>query len=172
MRLLTVTTALLLTGPTAAQTPQPAQNCAATTPALPPELTGWPNRAPLTAATIALAASQATLAIGRSAQLRLSPTTAVRYPVRPGRPAAPSTNGGIASFTVARPGTYRVALGSGMWIDVVQGGQAIASTTHAHGPACSGIRKIVDFRLRPGRHLLQISGGKEPNVTILVVPVD
>jgi hypothetical protein len=170
MRFLAATIALSLAALTAAQTPPPAQNCA-TTPALPLELTAWPNRTPLTAATTAPAAAQASLTIGKAAQLRLSPTPTIRFPVRPDRPAAPNTHGGIASFTVAHPGTYRVALGSGMWIDVVQEGRAIASTTHAHGPACSGIRKIVDFRLKTGRHLLQISGGKEPNVTVLVVPV-
>jgi hypothetical protein len=170
MRLLAATIVLSLAASVGAQTPPPAQDCA-TTPALPPELAAWPDCAQLTAATTAPAASQATLTIGKAVQLRRSSTPTVRYAVRPNRPAASNTHGGIASFTVARPGTYRVALGSGMWIDVVQEGRAIASTTHAHGPACSGIRKIVDFRLKPGRHLLQVSGGNGESVTVLVVPV-
>lgn len=169
MRLLAATLALALSTPTTAQIP--ARNCAATTPALPPELAAWPDRAPLTAAIAGSTASQATLAIGKAAQLRLSPTTAIRYPVRPGRPAAPNTHGGIAGFTVARSGTYRVALGSGMWIDLIRDDRAIASTTHSHGPPCSGVRKIVDFHLEPGRHLLQLSGGTGQSVDVLVVPV-
>lgn len=164
MRLLAATTALLLT----AQTTPPAPDCAATTPALPPGLAAWPDRAPLTAAISAPAATRATLPIGKAAQLSLSPTPTVRFPVRPERPAAPGTHGGIVAFTVTRPGTYRVALGSGMWIDLIRDGRAIASATHAHGPTCSGIRKMVDFRLTPGRHLLQLSGGKEPSVTVMI----
>ena len=112
-------------------------------------------------------AERATLAIGQAFQLRLFPTP-VRYAVRPERPIAPGSYGGIATFTVARPSIYRVTLGAGMWIDVVQGGKAIASATHRHGPPCSGIRKIVDFRLLPGRYLLQVSGGKEPDVTVMI----
>lgn len=170
MRFLAATIALSFTAPTTAQTPAP--NCTAATPALLPELAGWPDRTPLTAAASAPAAAQATLTIGKAAQLRLSPAAAVRFPIRPARPAAPDTQSGIAGFTVARPGTYRVALGSGLWIDMVRDGRAVASTAHAHGPACSGIRKLVDFRLTPGRYLVQLSGGREPSVTVMVVALD
>ncbi len=172
MRTLAATVALSLTAPAAAaaQIKPPEPTCAAP-PALPPEFAGWPTPTPLTAATTASGATGASLAIGQAARLRLSPTPAVRFALRPERPPAPDTRGGLVAFAVVRPGTYRVALGAAMWIDVVQGGKAIASAAHLHGPPCSGIRKTVDFRLAPGRHLLQISGGKEASVTAMIAAV-
>ncbi|WP_375404125.1 homogentisate 1,2-dioxygenase [uncultured Sphingomonas sp.] len=171
MRLLAATIALSLTTPSLAQTKPPEQTCPATAPALPPEFAGWRTRTPLTAATTAQNTTAATLAIGKAAQLRLAPASTLRFAVQPEKPSAPDTHGGIAAFTVTRPGTYRIALGAGMWIDLVRDGRAVPSTTHRHGPPCSGIRKTVDFRLTPGRHLLQISGGREPTVTAMIAAV-
>ncbi|WP_375427185.1 homogentisate 1,2-dioxygenase [uncultured Sphingomonas sp.] len=171
MRLLTTTLALSLTATAPAQTKSPEPKCVATTPALPPEFAGWLDRTPLTAATTAPAATRATLTVGKAAQLRLSPTPAVRFALRPERPAAPDTHAGLVAFTIARPGTYRVALGAGMWIDLVRDGRAVPSTTHRHGPPCGGIRKTVDFRLTPGRHLIQLSGGKESSVTAMIAAI-
>nr|WP_179220809.1 hypothetical protein [Sphingomonas laterariae] len=44
-------------------------------------------------------------------------------------------------------------------------GQQIAT---AHGPACSGVRKMVDFRLKAGRHVLQIAGSASPAIALMV----
>lgn len=92
----------------------------------------------------------------------------MRYVVPPEKPGKPATHGGLASFTVATPGTYRVALGAGAWVDVVRDGKAVASVAHGHGPACSTIRKMVDFRLTPGRYLLQIAGNADPVIPVMV----
>ncbi|MGJ3630031.1 hypothetical protein AB5I41_31865 [Sphingomonas sp. MMS24-JH45] len=86
-----------------------------------------------------------------------------------GKPPASDAAAGLAMFQVARPGTYRIALGTPAWIDVVRAGQPLAAMAHGHGPACSGIRKIVDFRLRPGRYVLQVSGGGTSPVPIMIV---
>ena len=69
---------------------------------------------------------------------------------------------------MTRPGTYRVALGAGAWVDMLRDGKAIASTAHGHGPACSGIRKIVDFPLTPGSYVLQLAGSPDANIPVLV----
>ncbi len=58
--------------------------------------------------------------------------------------------------------------GWGAWIDVVRDGKPLESIAHGHGPACSGIRKIVDFALQPGRYLVSIDGNEAPEVSILV----
>ena len=71
-------------------------------------------------------------------------------------------------FQVARAGTYRVALGTSAWIDVVRAGRALPSQAHGHGPACTGIRKIVDFRLTPGRYVLQLSGTMATTLPVLI----
>jgi homogentisate 1,2-dioxygenase len=61
-----------------------------------------------------------------------------------------------------------VALGSGAWIDVLKGKAAMASVAHGHGPDCSGIRKMVDFRLSPGRYTLQIAANGEQTLPLMI----
>lgn len=171
VKLVILTLALSVAAPAAAQmAPAEAAACPATPAALPPELAGWPDRTPLTAATKAsrptLAPAQ--LALGKAVDLALRPTPEVAYPLRPAKPGGTVSHGGLAGFAVTEAGTYRVALGAGAWIDVVRGGKAAESTAHGHGPACSGVRKMVDFALTPGRYILQIAGNGTPTIPVMV----
>ncbi|PZO77611.1 MAG: hypothetical protein DI632_08755 [Sphingomonas hengshuiensis] len=59
-------------------------------------------------------------------------------------------------------------MGGGAWIDVVDGTHGVASVDHGHGPACSGIRKMVDFDLPAGTHVVQITGSREDSLTMMV----
>lgn len=108
-----------------------------------------------------------TLAIGQATTLSLG--TAPVFAVPPGHAPAAGSFGGTLRFTVAVAGTYRIGLGSGVWIDVIRDGKPIASVAHDHGPACSPVRKIVDFALTPGSYALQLSGGKAASVDVMVV---
>jgi hypothetical protein len=108
------------------------------------------------------------LAIGRGADLSLHPLARVT-PVAPwGKEPAADASAGLAMFQVVRAGTYRVALGAPAWVDVVRAGKPLAAQAHGHGPACTGIRKIVDFRLQPGRYVLQLSGGGVTSLPLLI----
>ena len=68
-------------------------------------------------------------------------------------------------------------LGSAAWIDVLRdptlGTSGVAppipSVAHAHGPDCTGLRKMVDFDLMPGRHLLQVVGNSTAVLPMMVV---
>jgi len=65
------------------------------------------------------------------------------------------------SFDVTQAGVYGVALNQPGWIDVfpeLDGSAALPSVAHGHGPECSTIRKIVRFRLVPGKYKLTIVG--------------
>jgi hypothetical protein len=44
----------------------------------------------------------------------------------------------------------------------------VKSTAHGHGPNCTGIRKMVDYRLTPGPYILQISANGQPQMTVLL----
>ena len=110
----------------------------------------------------------ALLALGEAADATLQQTPRVAYPVEPGKPGGSVSFGGLLAFDVAEPATYRVALGSGAWIDVVEGGASLVSVAHGHGPECSGIRKMVDYTLKPGRHVLQIAASGEPRIALMV----
>lgn len=100
--------------------------------------------------------------------LSLLPTPKVSYPVRPEKPGGTVSYGGIVRFTVAEEGAWRVALGSGAWIDVIRDGKASPSIAHGRGPDCTGIRKMVDYRLSPGTYVLQIAANGSDTVTLMV----
>ncbi|GAA0679561.1 hypothetical protein FHT00_003171 [Sphingomonas insulae] len=140
-----------------------------TPPPLPAALAGWEPGVAVAAGTGAAGAPM--LTIGGGARATLVATNTLRYAHAPDKAAAPGSFGGLFAFTVARAGRYRVALGGGAWIDVVQGDRALISVAHDHGPACSPIRKMVDFDLTPGRYLLQVSGSKTRALPLMVATV-
>lgn len=125
-----------------------------------PELAGWSQRSPVTAAT---------LVPGKAVDAALLKSTDVRYPVAPQKSGTAATYGGVFGFTVTAPGTYRVALDQGAWIDVLAGGKPVTATAHGHGPDCSGVRKMVDFPLTAGPHVLQIAANATPAIAVMIV---
>jgi hypothetical protein len=146
--------------------PTADQRCAVSRPPLPAGLTGWSRRAPLAAGTSTRSAP--VIVVGHGADLRLAPADQVTPAVTSQRQPDIGETAGLALFQVARPGTYRVALGNAAWIDVVRAGRALAASAHGHGPACTGIRKMVDFKLEPGRYVLQLSGTKAASLPVMI----
>lgn len=64
-------------------------------------------------------------------------------------------------FDIRAAGRYAVAVGGArsalrpLWLDIVgRDGKPLTSVGHGHGPTCSGITKIVEFDLTPGRYTL------------------
>ena len=157
----------VLAAPVSAQQSEP--NCPPDAEPLPAGLAGWNARTSVNAVADAGGLGKTTLAVGKAVNLALSPASKVRYALSPEKAAGSASSGGMIGFTVERPGTYRVALGAAAWIDMVRDGKAAKSVGHGHGPACSGIRKMVDFSLQPGRYVLQISGNAAPAVALMVV---
>jgi hypothetical protein len=163
---------LTLSVPSLGQQESPLKHdCPAGPVALPPELASWASPAPITAGTDAAKLGGATLAIGQAVDAGLAHTSDIRYPLRPEQPGGSVSYGGIFAFTVAQAGTYRVAEGSGAWIDVVKDGKAIESTAHGHGPDCSTVRKMVDFPLEPGTYTLQIAANGQARLPLIVTRV-
>lgn len=150
--------ALLILMFQAAATPAPA--CTATV-APPAGLEAWNTISAITMGPIA---------VGKGTGVRLQPVEKVAFAPAPGRPAKPGSFGGVYQFNVATAGTYRIALEAGAWIDVVRDGKSLESVAHTEGPACSGIRKIVDFTLVPGRYALHLSGAKDAPMRVLIAP--
>lgn len=156
---------VIAAAPATAQTaPQPS--CANVRVALPSELAGWSAQVPVSAGT--KAGEGAALEIGRAALVSLHSAKHLDFAAPK---ATAEANGGTLAIAVAKPGMYRVALGSGAWVDLVQDGKPVASKAHAHGPRCSGIRKTVDFALEPGNYTIQLSGSAEDTVAMMVVRV-
>jgi len=108
--------------------------------------------------------------VGREATLALKPARQVDFKPALGRAAKPGTFGGFFPINIAKAGRYRIALSQGAWIDLVQKGDKLKSADHAHGPACSGMAKIVAFDLKPGRYWLQLSDAKAATIGVMVSP--
>lgn len=145
------------------------ESCPTPAAPLPADLAAWKTGPSLAAATDRATLGRTRLTVGRRAELMLAPSDTVRYPFTPSKPGEPTSLGGMASLSIARAGTYRVLLGTPAWIDVVKGRKAQTSTAHAHGAACSGIAKMVDFKLTPGRYTLQIAGSKATAAPVLIM---
>lgn len=142
--------------------------CPAGAEPVPPALAGWAAGMPVSAAADAGAAPAAP--IGKPVEVALHPAAHLKLPAPPARAAAADSHGGIVAIDVARAGRYRVVLSNASWIELVSNDRAVASTGHGHGPRCSGMRKIVDFDLPAGRHLIQLSGSGDATVRLMVVP--
>ncbi|WCM29448.1 homogentisate 1,2-dioxygenase [Sphingomonas sp. QA11] len=136
---------------------------------VPAEFAGWPSRKPMAAAVDSASLANTTLAPGAAVDLALAPTPAVTYALRPSRPGGSVSHGGMATVTISEAGTYRVAIGSAAWLDIVRDGASLESVGHGHGPACSGIRKMVDFTLKPGSYVLQIVGNGATTLPLTIV---
>lgn len=168
MRFLFLLSAPLLVAAQAAPMHAAPATCPTPAAALPADLAAWKPGPSLAAATDRSTLARARLTVGRRTELMLAPIDTVRFAFPPSKPGEPTSLGGMASFAIARTGTYRVVLGAPGWIDVVKGRKAQTSTAHAHGAACSGIAKMVDFKLTPGRYTLQIAGSKAAAAPVLI----
>ncbi len=136
---------------------------------LPPELAGWEGaRASVKAAASPAAPDAPLLPVGQAVEATLLPTPAVAYAIRPEKPGGSVSKGGLFLFEAATAGRYRVALGSGAWIDVIEAGKPAVSVAHGRGPACSSVRKMVDYDLAAGRHLIQISANGTETLLLMV----
>ena len=131
------------------------------------------ERAALTAPDRVKLASGAELAAVPSTGMTLSLTTPAeaRLPTPPERAPKEGTFAGFISFKSAKAGIYTVSMPAGAWIDLVQDGKSVLSTAHAPGPACTGIRKTVQFPLQPGKYVLQISGNADPSIAVMISTV-
>ena len=175
MRVALAFASLLLAAPLAAQTDAESQSpahtndpatdpaCANVRVAFPPELAGWSQQTPVSAGV--KPGEGATIAVGQGALVSLHPGRHLALSPAPKNPAGA---GGTLAFEVATPGTYRIALSGKAWIDVLHAGKSLASVAHAHGPKCTGVRKMVDFKLAPGNYTLQLSGADADSITLLV----
>lgn len=147
------------------------QNCPQGTTSLPDALKSWAEPVPVTAAATPQELDSVMLTAGKAVAARLRSTAEMQYVVRSEQPGGKVSSGGMFMFDVPAAGTYRVMLGSRAWLDVVQDGKTILSSGHHHGPACSGIGKMVDFPLAAGRAVIEVSGSGsgKPDMTLMVL---
>lgn len=146
--------------------PQAVAPCPTTPASLPAELRSWTRPTAVTAGTDA--AHAARIRPGETVRATLLPSSAVRFAFQPPKGEG---HAGLFAVEVERAGRYQVALGDRAWIEVIADGAPLPSVAHGHGPACSGIAKVVEFNLPSGRSLVQITGATTARITLLATPV-
>jgi len=154
----------------AAPAAKPGTGCPSV-PNLPPELADWSRNA--SSKTIYaygddLGADWSPLGAART-ELSLHKFESLRYGVAPERKPDVHKFGGTIPIAVNKAGRLIVALDAGAWLDLVQGGAVVKSLKHSHGPACSGIRKMVEYDVTPGRYQLQIVNAPTASVHAMAV---
>jgi hypothetical protein len=139
-------------------------------PVLPPQYAAMADRRPLATARTADQLPARALTVGQAVTASLAPTPEVQFVVQSDRPGGSVSRSGMFSVHIAETGTYYIALSGPPWIDVVKAGAStkLDSAGNTQGPHCSGIRKIVDFRMEAGDYVIQIAGAPAPEINILI----
>lgn len=134
--------------------PPPSATDGMCVPRYPPNLTAWRAGRPFVR----------DVAVGRTAQLSANPIANVRLAIQPSKPLT-GTHYASASFTIAKSGTYQVAVGGigaairPLWLDVAGvDRKPLTSVAHAHGPDCTSVTKVVDYTLQPGSYTFLVTG--------------
>jgi hypothetical protein len=150
--------------------PAPAEEPRCTTVSdgnLPPAFSAWGQPASAVAAG-ATAADATRIEPEVAAEIRL--LSAITPALAPGR-SRPVDNAHAGLLVVKIPGAgkWRVGLSGPAWIDVIgTDGKPVASAGHGHMAPCTTLKKVVEFDLPAGDHLIQISGNPGPTLKLLV----
>ena len=156
--------------PAAALAAPAAPSCPAA-PVLPPELADWARNTSsktIYAYGADLGADWSPLGAART-ELPLHKFESLRYGIAPERKPDVYKFGGMIPIDVKKAGRLVVALDAGAWIDLARDGAVVKSLTHGHGPACSGIRKMVEFDVTQGRYQLQIVNAPTASIHAMAV---
>ncbi len=136
--------------------------------AIPAHLSAWTARTPLAAAKDAAGLPAASLPVGKGVDAQLARNGEVAFPVLPAKPGGSVSHGGLFELKVAEAGDHQISLGSGAWIEVIDGKTVLEPVSHAPGPACTSLRKTVVYPLKPGRYLLEITGNGDAVLPLMV----
>jgi hypothetical protein len=74
------------------------------------------------------------------------------------------------TMRIRKAGTFGIALSEPGWIDVAPPrGRALRMASESRGPACSTIRKVVRYRLRPGTYRVSVNKLKATRARLMLV---
>jgi hypothetical protein len=125
----------------------------------------------ITAAISPADAARATMVVGKKYSVTLAAAKTVRMAVEtPDADPPPNAHKGILSLHIPADGYYWIAASGGLWIDVVSGGAIVESTDHGPGPQCASIAKSVQFMLKAGDAMIQLSDNRGAEVDLMVTP--
>ena len=71
---------------------------------------------------------------------------------------------------IRKAGTFGIAIDRDGWIDIAPGrGGPLRMASESRGPACSTIRKIVRYKLRPGTYRVTVNRLKATRARLMLV---
>jgi hypothetical protein len=140
---------------------------------LPADLKPWAGARAKVTANAALpetgAAELSALQVGTPAAVTLQPTAAVRLVLAPEQVRTPDNpHAGLLRLVVPATGAYRFSSSTPLWVDIIRAGKAVPSTAHGAMAPCTTLRKVVEFPLALGEHVVQLSGNPGPDVIVMV----
>ena len=152
--------------------------CPAQAAALPADLVGW--SAPSVDRVMTKYYPNSHWLRGLNTRLGLYPVQDVAFVATPEKTPEAGTYGGMMAVRVHKAGRLRIALADRAWVDLVKGatretaktgkkGVLVPSAEHGHGPDCSGIAKIVDYDVEPGRYVIQIVNAPAAKIQAMAV---
>lgn len=101
--------------------------------------------------------------------LALAPNQQVQLPAPNKRAHGASTgSAGLVRLQITKPGSYRISVGSQMWVDLASGSMLIGSSDFSGQHGCDAPHKIVQYDLQPGTFVLQLSGASGDHVRLAV----
>jgi hypothetical protein len=105
--------------------------------------------------------------------LKLLPQERVSFTTKPGAKGTyAGSHAGLATFQVAQPGSYRIAMDAPFWIDVVANGALLPAKDYQGQHSCNAPHKIVEFELPGSRVLtLQLSNAAVDEIRLTITPV-
>jgi hypothetical protein len=108
--------------------------------------------------------------------LKLVPAASAQLPVAPAGKSKAEGSSLYAGFVTVEGGAggggVQVTLAEDGWIDVIQGGRPLVSTTHTGSKNCPGARKSVQFDVTAGPFVVQISGAPQASIKVSIRPVE
>lgn len=110
----------------------------------------------------------------KAIHLALLPMAQATLPAKPTSTPKADDDKTFAGFVTiqafSEPGHYQVAISDSGWLDVVQSGAALESTSHTGSPNCDVLRKSVRFEIGSGPVTIQVSGVPKDSIKIAVRP--
>lgn len=105
--------------------------------------------------------------------VRLQPQEAVKLAAAPSKKMlADGASGGLLKLRVAEAGRYRIAVDTGLWLDLVRDGKLVDSNDFQGITECKTPRKIVLYDLPAGTEVVvQASASSTPDVRLSVTRV-
>lgn len=103
-----------------------------------------------------------------SSLLQLNVQRSVVLATKEGKEGWMSGYAGLAALDIEKPGRIDVLLSNRSYVDLVKDGQTLKSVDHAR-VNCNGIYKRVSFDVKPGRHVVQITGSQTKLVRVATI---